>query len=177
VLADDPDNPGPLEDQLTTLVAGDYPTFEVLSNEEIKQQIQDQINQVFAIFYVIMLVAIIVSLLGVINTLLMNVFERTREIGVLRAIGSGRWQVRRIIIAESLLLTLAGAILGLLVGMALGYAFVKGIAASGQEVAFHPPIPAIVLVAILAVIFGVIAALLPARRAAKMNVIEAVSYE
>ncbi len=177
VLADDPDNPGPLEDQLRALVAAEYPTFEVLSNEEIKQQIQDQINQVFAIFYVIMLVAIIVSLLGVINTLLMNVFERTREIGVLRAIGSSRWQVRRIIIAESLLLTLAGAILGLLVGMALGYAFVKGIAASGQEVAFHPPIPAIVLVAILSVIFGVIAALLPARRAAKMNVIEAVSYE
>lgn len=177
VLAEDPDNLGPLEKELNTLLAADYPTFDVLSNEEIKKQIQDQINQVFAIFYVIMLVAIIVSLLGVVNTLLMNVLERTREIGVIRAIGSGRWQVRRLVIAESLMLTMAGAILGLLVGMALGYAFVRGIAASGQEVAFHPPVGAIVIVAFLAVLFGVIAALLPARRAAKMNVIEAVSYE
>lgn len=177
VTAKSPEQRAALEKSLNALVESDYPTFEVLSNEEIKKQIENQINQVFSIFYVIMLVAIIVSLLGVINTLLMNVLERTREIGVIRAIGASRRQVKRLIRFESLLLTTAGSILGLAVGMALGYAFVRGIAASGQEVAFHPPVGAIVLVAILAVIFGVLAALIPARRAAKMNVIEAVSYE
>ncbi|MFY9487876.1 MAG: FtsX-like permease family protein [Solirubrobacterales bacterium] len=177
VLADSEDARSTLREGLDKLVAGKYPSFEVLSNEEIKKQIEDQINQVFSIFYVIMLVAIIVSLLGVVNTLLMNVLERTREIGVLRAIGSSRRQIRRVIVQESLLLTLAGAILGLVVGIALGYAFVRGIAASGQSASFHPPVAIIVMVALLSVIFGVIAALLPARRAARMNVIEAVSYE
>lgn len=166
-----------LQKELDALLKREYPSFEALSNEQVKQQVKDQINQIFSIFYVIMAVAIIVSLLGVVNTLLMNVLERTREIGVLRAIGSGRWQVRRVIMAESLLLTQAGAVLGVVVGMALGYAFVRGIAATTDGVAFHPPIGVIIAVALLAVIFGVIAALLPARRAAKMNVIEAVSYE
>lgn len=177
VTARSEDQRSELGDQLNNLVDREYPAFEVLSNEQIKQQIKDQINQVFAIFYVIMMVAILVSLLGVVNTLLMNVLERTREIGVLRAIGSGRWQVRRLVVSESLLLTMAGAVLGLVVGMALGYAFVRGIAASGQEVGFHPPVAAIVAVAALSVVFGVIAALLPARRAARMNMIQAVSYE
>ncbi len=163
--------------EINTLLASQYPNFEALSNEEIKQQITDQVNQVFSIFYVILAVAILVSLLGVINTLLMSVLERTREIGVLRAIGSGRWQVRRVIVSESLLITIAGSLLGLIVGMVLGYAFVRGISASGTEVGFHAPVGAIIAVAVLAVIFGVLAALLPARRAAKMNVIEAVSYE
>lgn len=163
--------------EINTLLADQYPNFEALSNEEIKQQVKSQVNQVFSIFYVILAVAILVSLLGVINTLLMSVLERTREIGVLRAIGSGRWQVRRVIVSESLLITVSGALLGLIVGMILGYAFVRGISASGTDVAFHPPVGAIVMVAVLAVVFGVLAALLPARRAAKMNVIEAVSYE
>lgn len=177
VLADSEDARPGLQKELDALLKREYPAFEALGNEQVKQQVKDQINQIFSIFYVIMAVAIIVSLLGVVNTLLMNVLERTREIGVLRAIGSGRWQVRRVIMVESLLLTQAGAVLGIAVGMALGYAFVRGIGATTDGVDFHPPIGVIFAVAILAVIFGVIAALLPARRAAKMNVIEAVSYE
>ncbi len=179
VIADSEDLRPALGKRIDALLAADYPAFDSLSNEQVKKQIKDQLNQVFAIFYVIMAVAILVSLLGVVNTLLMNVLERTREIGVLRAIGAVRWQVRRIIIQESLLLTSAGAALGLLVGMALGYAFVRGISSgdSGGGVGFHPPIAVIFTVAALAVIFGLIAALLPARRAARMNVIEAVSYE
>ncbi|MBK5230127.1 MAG: ABC transporter permease, partial [Thermoleophilia bacterium] len=164
VIANSPADRAPLQRQIGALLEREYPAFEVRSNEQVKQQVKNQINQVFSIFYAIMAVAIVVSLLGVVNTLLMNVLERTREIGVLRAIGSGRWQVRRLIIQESLLLTTAGAALGLAVGMALGYAFVRGIATSSQSVAFHPPVGVIVLVALLAVAFGLIAALLPARR-------------
>ncbi|MBI4897338.1 MAG: ABC transporter permease [Actinobacteria bacterium] len=177
VIADSAELHGALGKRIDQLLARDYPAFESLSNEDVKTQIKNQINQVFSIFYVIMAVAILVSLLGVVNTLLMNVLERTREIGVLRAIGAVRWQVRRIIIQESLLLTSAGAALGLVVGMALGYAFVRGINTGSGGVGFHPPIAVIFTVAAMSVIFGLVAALLPARRAARMNVIEAVSYE
>jgi putative ABC transport system permease protein len=176
-IAKSPADRGPLGRQIDSLLSADYPAFQSLSNEQVKQQIKDQTNQVFAIFYVIMAVAILVSLLGVVNTLLMSVLERTREIGLLRAIGSSRWQVRRMIISESLLITMAGSILGLIVGMALGWAFVRGIASGETHADFHPPVAVIVSVAILSVIAGILAALPPARRAAKMNVIDALAYE
>ncbi|MGH2906690.1 MAG: ABC transporter permease [Solirubrobacterales bacterium] len=177
VLAKTPEDRKAASAAINGLLAKSYPTFESLSNEQIKKQIKDQINQFFSIFYAIMIVAILVSLLGVVNTLIINVIERTREIGVLRAIGSSRLQVRSVITQESLLLTSAGAVLGLVVGMILGYMFVKGISSSSINAQFHPPIAVIVGVAILAVIAGLLAAILPARRAAHMNVIEAVSYE
>lgn len=177
VIAKTPDQRPQLAKQLDNLLATEYPAFESLSNQQVKDQIKSQINQVFSIFYVIMLVAILVSLLGVVNTLLMSVLERTREIGLIRAIGSSRWQVRRMIVAESLLITTAGAVLGLIVGMALGWAFVRGIASGDVNADFHPPIAVIFGVALLAVIAGLFAAIPPARRAAKMNVIDALSYE
>lgn len=176
-IAKTPEQRSELGGQIDELLASEYPAFQSLSNEQVKKQIKDQVNQVFAIFYVIMAVAILVSLLGVVNTLLMSVLERTREIGLLRAVGSSRWQVRRMIVIESLMITAAGAALGLIVGMALGWAFVGGISSGSQNVDFHPPIAVIVTVAILSVLAGMLAAISPARRAAKMNVIEALSYE
>jgi putative ABC transport system permease protein len=176
-IAKTPDQRGALGSQIDTLLERDYPAFQSLSNEEVKQQLKDQINQVFSIFYVIMAIAILVSLLGVVNTLLMSVLERTREIGLLRAIGSSRWQIRRMILSESLLITSAGSALGLVVGMALGWAFVRGIASGETNANFHPPVAVIITVALLSVIAGILAALPPARRAAKMNVIDALSYE
>lgn len=163
--------------QLDALLADQYPMFQSLSNAEVKAQVKQQMNQVFAIFYVIMLVAILVSLLGVINTLLMSVLERTREIGLIRAIGASRRQTRAMITAESLLITTAGSILGLVVGMALGWAFVRGISAGQGDVSFHPPVAVIFIVALLSVLAGAMAAIVPARRAARLNVIEALSYE
>jgi putative ABC transport system permease protein len=177
VIAQSPAERAALGRRIDALLKDQYPAFESLSNEQIKQQIKSQVNQVFSIFYVIMAVAIIVSLLGVVNTLLMSVLERTREIGLLRAVGSSRWQVRRMIIAESLLITAAGAALGLVVGMALGWAFVRGISSGETHVEFHPPVAVIVAVAVLSVLAGLLAALPPARRAARMNVIESLSYE
>jgi putative ABC transport system permease protein len=176
-IAKSADQRGALGRQINRLLADNYPAFEALSNEQIKKQIKDQVNQLFSIFYVIMAVAILVSLLGVVNTLLMSVLERTREIGLLRAIGSSRWQVRRMIVAESLMITAAGAALGLIVGMALGWAFVRGISSGSTDVDFHPPVAVIVAVALLCVLAGILAAIPPARRAARMNVIDALSYE
>ena len=84
----------------------------MLSNEELKADVEDQVNEQFGIFYAIVGVAIFASLFGIINTLSMSVLERTREIGVLRALGASRWQVRRQVADESVVIGLIGALLG-----------------------------------------------------------------
>lgn len=177
VVADSKDARDAVGLRLRRLLREDHPDLTSLSSAAVKQQVEDQTNQIFSIFYVIMLVAIIVSLLGVANTLLISVLERTREIGVMRAIGSNRSQVRRVITGEGVLLTIAGALLGLVVGLAIGYAFVRGIASDLPGVTFRPPTTIIFAVAVASVLFGLIAAVMPAYRASKMNVIEAIGYE
>jgi putative ABC transport system permease protein len=163
--------------ELSSLIGGEYPNLQVLSNAAIKSQVESQTNQIFSIFYAIMVVAVIVSLLGVVNTMLISVLERTREIGVLRAIGSTRWRIRRIVSDEGVLLTVAGAAMGLVVGLAIGYVYVRGVGSELSGVYFRPPVLIILIVALLSVIAGLLAAILPARRAALMNIIEAISYE
>jgi len=163
--------------RIRNLLRDDYPNLDSLSNAAVKDQVKAQTNQIFSIFYVIMMVAIAVSLLGVVNTLLISVIERTRETGVLRAIGSGQWQVRRIIGDESVLLTVAGALLGLTVGMAIGWAFVQGVSQGLDGVVFTPPTGIIIAVALSSVVLGLVAAILPALKATRMNIIDAIGYE
>ena len=103
--------------QVDALLARDYPSLEALSTAELKKQIDDQINQQFALFNAIVAIAVLVSLLGVVNTLAMSVIERTREIGVLRALGASRWLVRRTMVDESLLHHARRALAGLGVGL------------------------------------------------------------
>ena len=150
----------------------------MLSNDELKSKVEDQVNQQFGIFYAIVGVAIFASLFGIVNTLSMSVIERTREIGVLRALGASRWQVRRTIADESLVIGLIGALLGIAVGAGLGYALLKGLSVG------HPGgrVPAAArddgrASAIAGVVLGLIASILPARRAARLDVIRAISYE
>jgi putative ABC transport system permease protein len=128
-------------------------------------------------FNSIVAIAVIVSLLGVVNTLAMSVIERTREIGVLRALGSSRWQVRRTMLDESLLITAAGVLTGVAVGLAIGVAWLPGFAQNMPGLAFHFPIGVTVGAALAAIVFGTLAAIVPARRAARLNVIQALSYE
>jgi putative ABC transport system permease protein len=166
-----------LSRELAALIERSYPNLAVLSNAGIKSQVESQTNQIFSIFYAIMVVAVIVSLLGVVNTMLISVLERTREIGVLRALGATRWRIRRTVTDEGVLLTVAGAAMGLVVGLAIGYVYVRGVGSGLSGVYFEPPVLVIVLVAVLSVVAGLIAAVLPARRAADMNIIQAISYE
>jgi putative ABC transport system permease protein len=121
--------------------------------------------------------AIFASLFGIINTLSMSVFERTREIGVLRALGSSRWQVRRQVASESLVIGLIGALLGVAVGAGLGYALLQGLASGIPGVEYRPPVSTMVAVTGTGLVLGLIAAILPARRAARLDVIRAISYE
>ena len=155
----------------------DYPQFTLYSNAEWKAQIEGDFNRQYVFFYAIMGVSVAVSAFGVVNTLSMSVFERTREIGILRAIGSTRLQVGRLIIDEGVVISLIGCLMGVLIGSLLGYLFVQGSGAGGFEVSFYyPKIPAIASI-LAGLLIGVFAGLLPARSAAKTNIVEAVQYE
>ncbi len=158
-------------------VLKDYPQFTVYSNAEWKAQIESDFNRQYVFFYAIMGVSVAVSAFGVVNTLSMSVFERTREIGVLRAVGTTRLQIGRLIIDEGIVISLIGCLVGVALGSLLGYLFVRGSGAGGFEIDFYyPQLPA--LAALLSGLFiGVFAGLLPARSAARKSIVEAVQYE
>ena len=166
-----------LRDRVERIVSRDYPNLAVLSNDELKSKVEDQVNQQFGIFYAIVGVAIFASLFGIVNTLTMSVIERTREIGVLRALGASRWQVRRSIADESLVIGLIGALLGIAVGTGLGYALLEGLSSGIPGVEYRPPLSTMVYVGLAGIVLGLVASILPARRAAGLDVIRAISYE
>jgi len=177
ITARSPDEAPALRREIDAIIARDYPSLELLSTTELRQKIDDQISQQFALFNGILVIAVLVSLLGVVNTLAMSVIERTREIGVLRALGSSRWLVRASLVDESLLLTLAGAIVGVLSGLVIGIAWIAGLGDLLPGVSFRYPVGATLIVAVVAVALGILAAVLPARRAARVDVIRALTYE
>jgi putative ABC transport system permease protein len=158
-------------------VLEDYPQFTLYSNAEWKAQIENDFNRQYVFFYAIMGVSVAVSAFGVVNTLSMSVFERTREIGILRAVGTTRLQIGRLIIDEGIVISLIGCLIGVALGSLLGYLFVQGSGAGGFEIDFYyPKLPA--LAALLSGLFiGVFAGLLPARSATRKGIVEAVQYE
>jgi putative ABC transport system permease protein len=166
-----------LEKKIGTLVDRRYPNLEMQSASGAKQEVADEINRTFNLFNGIVIIAVIVSLLGVINTLAMSVLERTREIGVLRALGATRWQVRRTMLDESLMMTIAGAVAGVALGALIGFVWVQGLGSILPGISFHFPGGVALAVAVAAVVLGSLAAILPARRAARLKVIEALTYE
>jgi putative ABC transport system permease protein len=166
-----------LQAQTQALLDRRYPNLELQSSVGMKRHVEKQVNQQFGLFNAIIFVAVIVSLLGVINTLAMSVIERTREIGVLRALGSSRWQVRKSLLNESLLITLAGAIVGVLMGLVVGAAWIAGLGDLMPGISFRFPVGATLTVAAIAIVLGTLAAVLPARRAARVDVIRALTYE
>lgn len=166
-----------LQKQVEKLLDRDYPNLTVLSNDELKSDVEDQLNQSFGFFNALVGVAIFASLFGIINTLSMSVIERTREIGVLRALGATRWQIRRTIADESLVIALIGAVMGIAIGAGLGWALLKGLSFGIPGVSYQPPLATMAGVAVAAVVLGLIAAVLPARRAARLDVVDALSYE
>jgi putative ABC transport system permease protein len=132
-------------------------------------------DQLLAIFYVLLALAVIVSLFGIVNTLVLATFERTRELGTLRAVGMSRRQVRRMVRHESIITALIGATSGMALGLALA-ALVTS-AFSEEGLSFAVPAGSLIAFALVAVIAGVLAAVLPARRAARTNVLSALAYE
>lgn len=175
--ASSPDRRDALSQQVRRLVETRHPDLEAQSTSELKAEVDKRINQQFALFNGIVAIAVIVSLLGIVNTLAMSVVERTREIGVLRALGSTRWHVRMTMVDEGLLMTTAGAIAGLVLGGIIAFAWVGSLTSVLPNISFQLPVGLLVGVAVTAIVLGVLAALLPARRAARLDVVDALAYE
>lgn len=135
----------------------------------------DEINGLLGLLYVLLALSVIVSLFGMVNTLVLTVFERTREIGMLRAVGMSRRQVRRMVRHESIITALIGAALGLPLGVALAALMAKALESEG--VTFVLPVGALITFTIVAIIAGILAAIAPARRAARLDVLRALQYE
>jgi putative ABC transport system permease protein len=133
------------------------------------------INKLLNLLYVLLALSVVVSLFGMVNTLILAVFERTRELGMLRAIGMTRRQVRRMIRHESIITALIGAALGLVLGVALAALFTHALA--DQGLAFALPVGLLVVFVLIAIVAGIGAAVIPARRAARLNVLSALQYE
>ena len=177
VVARSPGQRRALESKIGAVLDRSYPNLEMQSTVDAKKQAGNEINRTFNMFNAIVIIAIVVSLLGVINTLAMSVIERTREIGVLRALGATRWQIRRTMLDESLMITIAGALVGVLAGVLIGWMWMRGLDEVMPGMTFHFPWSIVIAVAVASVALGVLASVLPARRAARLKVIEALVYE
>jgi putative ABC transport system permease protein len=150
-----------------------FPDAKVQTKSQFKNNQLQGLDQLLNILYVLLSLSIIISLFGIVNTLVLTVFERTREIGMLRAIGMSRRQLRRMIRHESIITALLGATFGIPLGVAL--ALMVGVAI--KYPAFTIPWGTLVVFVIAAILCGIIAAIFPARRAAKLNVLQALQYE
>ncbi|MFJ3232516.1 ABC transporter permease [Streptomyces sp. NPDC086787] len=153
-----------------------YPQYQVRNQTDYKQELKDQIGQLLNLVYGLLALAIIVAVLGVVNTLALSVVERTREIGLMRAIGLSRRQLRRMIRLESVVIALFGALLGLGLGMGWGATAQKLLALEGLNV-LEIPWPTITGVFIGSAFVGLFAALVPAFRAGRMNVLNAIATD
>jgi putative ABC transport system permease protein len=170
--------PGGVTDANTQTLKNDVKGFadaKVQTREQFKKAYLKPINQLLNVLYVLLGLSVIVSLLGIVNTLVLTVFERTREIGMLRAVGMTRTQTRMMIRYESIVTSLMGAAFGIAVGIFL--ALLVTHALSSQGIVFAVPYRQLVYFVLAAILVGVIAAILPARRAARLNVLEALQYE
>jgi putative ABC transport system permease protein len=152
-----------------------FPDAKVSTRDEFAQANADGIDSVIGIVTVLLALAILISVLGIVNTLALGVTERTRELGMLRASGMSRRQVRRMVRHEGALTALVGASLGIAVGLGLAGAVTAAL--SGQGVRFAIPVGSIAAYAIAAAVAGVIAAAAPARRASRLPVLGALAHE
>jgi putative ABC transport system permease protein len=162
--------------ELASLAAaiGVYPNVKVETAAQFKKDQAKMVSTILTIVYVLLGLSIIIALIGVVNTLALSVMERTREIGLLRAVGMQRRQVKRMIRGEAVVVTLIGAVMGLVLGVGLGSAIVSGLSGSGIGT-LAIPVSTIVVVLILTAVFGIGAAVFPARRAAKLDVLGAIA--
>jgi putative ABC transport system permease protein len=134
------------------------------------------VNELLGLVYVLLALAIVIALIGIVNTLMLSVFERTHEIGLLRAVGMRRRQVRSMIRSESVILSLFGAIIGVLVGTALGVAFAASLTQQGIT-DIVVPVQSLVVFLVLSGLLGLAAASWPARRAARLDVLAAIATQ
>lgn len=157
-------------------LAAAYPQFKAISGAEYYASLMGMLEAAFLGIYLLFALLALPSLIAMLNTLAINVIERTREIGMLRALGSTRSQIRALVLAEALLLAAIGTVFGILGGLYLGYALVTAIEVI-FPMGYYFPMSGILAALVTGLLFGALAAIIPARQAAAMNVVEALRYE
>ncbi len=153
-----------------------YPNVQVQTRAQFEASQSAQINQLLGLIYALLALAVLIALIGIVNTLMLSVFERTHEIGLLRAVGMKRRQIRAMIRSESVILAVFGAVIGIIVGTCLGIALVSALHSQGVTDTVVP-IPNLVVFLVLAALLGLLAASWPARRAARLDVLAAIAAE
>lgn len=152
----------------------DYPNVTLKDQTEFKEEQRGQISTLTNLIYGLLALSVLIAVLGIVNTLALSVVERTREIGLLRAVGMSRRQLRRMVRLESVVISLFGAVLGLTIGVGFGIALQRALADDGITELAVPVASLAVFLAVAAVI-GVLAAVWPARRAARLDVLRAIT--
>ena len=175
VLLDTNSNATTVEQQVQAALAP-YPNVQVQSRGQFEKSQTATINTLLGLVYALLALAVVIALIGIVNTLMLSVFERTREIGLLRAVGMKRRQIRLMIRSESVILAIFGAIIGIIIGTGLGVALVSSLRSQGVT---HTVVPVsnMILFLILSAVLGLLAASWPARRAAKLDILAAIATE
>jgi putative ABC transport system permease protein len=167
---------GQVQPAVNRLLAAAFPQARSRTAAQFKQDQANQINTLLALIYVLLALSVIVSLFGIVNTLILSIYERTRELGMLRAIGTSRKQVRQMIRYESVITALIGGVFGLVIGV-VGAVLVTGLALSGSGYVQSIPLGTLVILLVVAAVAGLLAAQLPARRAARLDMLRALASE
>ncbi len=165
----------PVQARLKAALRNTFPTADVLNQAELKSSQEGQVDKLLGLIYALLSLAVIVSLFGIANTLALSIHERTRELGMLRAIGMSRRQVRRMIRYEAVITAMIGAVLGLILGVIFAALISRPLADQGFTLSY--PIGTLISIMVLAALAGVLVAIGPARRASRLDVLEALAYE
>lgn len=166
---------GTVQDNLETALKA-YPTISVDTRADVVGDVTEMIDQILTVVYALLVLSVVIAVLGIVNTLALSVLERTRELGLLRAVGMSRRQVKRMVRIESVVVSLFGGLLGVGVGIGLGVLLQQALAEDGLT-KLSVPVSQLLLFLVLAAIAGVLAAWVPARRASRLNVLQAIATE
>ncbi len=159
--------------RIDAAIARDFPQTELLTAGEFKDQQAGQVDQLLGLIYALLALTVVVAMFGIVNTLVLSVTERTRELGMMRAIGTSRWQVRRLIGFEAVITAQIGGVLGIGLGVLLALLVTRAI----DDFSLTIPFLLLVLLFLAASVAGVIASVLPARRAARLDPLQALAHE
>jgi putative ABC transport system permease protein len=156
-----------------------YPTMKVQDEEQFAEGIAGSINALLNVIYALLVVSVVIALIGIINTLSLSIHERTRELGLLRAVGMTRFQIQRSVWFEAAIITIMGTVIGMALGLSSATRWCKALVSQGitewQVPVFE--VPGMVVIVAVALVLGVLASVWPAYKASKLNVLDAIATE